>query len=106
VFVAAGDLTGKGTADIIVGQGPGGTPQVQVFSGVDFTLQGSFLAADAGFTSGIRVATATVSGKTVIATGLGQGGSPQVGLFDGATLQSLGTILGLDPNFRGGIFVG
>jgi uncharacterized protein (TIGR03118 family) len=106
VFVAAGDVNGDGLADIIVGQGQGGKPQVQVFSGVDFTLQGSFLAADPGFTGGVRVATATVGGQTVIATGLGQGGGPQVGLFDGATLQSLGTIPGLGPNFRGGIFVG
>jgi uncharacterized protein (TIGR03118 family) len=106
VFVAAGDVNGDGKADIVTGLGAGGKPQVQVFNGADFTSLGTALAADGNFAGGVRVATATVGGRTVIATGLGQGGNPDIGLFDGATLKSLGSIASLDPNFRGGIFVG
>ncbi len=106
VFVAAADVNGDGKADVVTGLGAGGQPQVQVFSGADFSSLGTFQAANPAFTGGVRVATATVGGKAVIVTGLGPGGDPGVGLFDGTTFASLGTIPGLDPNFRGGIFVG
>jgi uncharacterized protein (TIGR03118 family) len=106
VYVAAGDVNGDGKADVIVGQGTGGSNQVQVFSGVDFSSLGSVAAAPSGFAGGIRVATATVSGHIVIATGEGPGGNSDVSLFDGATLTPLGTIPGVDPSFMGGIYVG
>jgi hypothetical protein len=106
IFVAAADTNGDGKADIIVGQGEGGQPQVQVFSGVDFSSLGSFMAADSKFAGGVRVATATVNGKTEIVTGLGPGGDPGIGLWDSSTFASLGTIPAIDPNFRGGVNVG
>jgi uncharacterized protein (TIGR03118 family) len=106
IYVAAADVNGDGKADIITGQGAGGQPQVQVFSGADFSSLGRFLAADSAFAGGVRVATATVNGKIEIVTGLGPDGNPGVGLFDASTFASLGTIPAIEPNFRGGIYVG
>ncbi len=44
VYVAAGDVSGDGTDDLIVGAGPGGGPHVKVFSGSDSS--GSTLPVD------------------------------------------------------------
>jgi hypothetical protein len=56
VRVAAADLDGDGKADIITGAGPGGLPQVKVFSGADGSLLSTFLADAPGYTGGIFVA--------------------------------------------------
>src|SRR5207244_1471724 len=56
VRVAAGDVNGDGTDDIITGAGPGGGPHVKVFSGVDGSLLLSFFAYDARFSGGVFVA--------------------------------------------------
>jgi len=65
VRVAVGDIDGDGTAEIIVGAGPGGGPHVKVFKlGVAFdpatgqvpvTEVASFYAFDPGFTGGVYV---------------------------------------------------
>lgn len=66
VRVATGDVNGDGAPDIIVGRGPGGTPEVRVFDAN--TLQplpgslGSFLAFDADFKGGVMVAAGDVNG--------------------------------------------
>ena len=54
VTVTARDLTGTGTDEVVVGNGPGGQPQVAVFNTAG-TQQNSFLAFDAGFTGGVFV---------------------------------------------------
>src|ERR1043166_3529864 len=86
VRVAAGDVDGDRIADIIVAAGPGGGPQVQVFSGKDQSLLMSFFAYDAGFTGGVYVAAGDINGdgRADIVTGAGSGGGPHVKVFDGA----------------------
>ncbi len=56
VRVAAGDVDGDGTADIVTGTGPGGGPHVKVFDGSTNAEIRSFFAFDPGFTGGIYVA--------------------------------------------------
>src|SRR5581483_11420783 len=86
VRVAAGDVDGDGHADIITAAGPGGAPQVKVFSGANGSLLRSFLAYDTGFTGGVFVAAGDVNGdgKADVITGAGAGGAPLVEAFDGA----------------------
>src|SRR5207253_2327651 len=73
-FVAAGDVDGDGTDDIIVGAGAGAGPHVKVFSGKDNSLLRSFFAYD-GFTGGVRVASGDFNhdGTDDIITGTGPG---------------------------------
>jgi FG-GAP-like repeat len=48
VYVAAGDVTGDGKADIVVGADAGGEPHVKVFDAVTGAEVRSFFAYDAG----------------------------------------------------------
>jgi len=107
VFVAAGDVTGDGRADIITGPGAGGGPLVQVFDGVTGAVVFSLAAYDPAFTGGVRVAAGDVTGdgRAEIITGAGPGGAPQVRVFDGATGDDVASFFAYDPAFTGGIFV-
>ena len=66
VRVAAGDVTGDGKAEIIVGAGPGGSPDVRVFDGVTTALLGSQLAYPVGFAGGVFVATSVPQPRLTI----------------------------------------
>jgi hypothetical protein len=108
VYVAAGDVNGDGKADIITGEGAGGTPQVNVFSGANAALLQSFLAYDPGFTGGVRVGAADLQGNghVDILTANGPGSGPIIRGFGGTTLAVLDNFYAYDPNFQGGVFVG
>jgi serralysin len=108
VFVAAGDVNGDGKADIITGAGAGAAPHVMVFNGATLQVLASYLAYDAGFAGGVRVAVADVNGdgKADIITSPGFGSIPEVKVFDGATfLQKTASYLAYDAGFVGGVFV-
>ena len=107
VNVAAGDVNGDGRADIISGAGPGGGPHVKVFSGDSLQLLQSFLAYDAAFMGGVRVAAGDVNGDGFadIIAGAGPGGGPHVKVFDSHNLNLLHSFFAYEPNFTGGIFV-
>ncbi len=106
VFVAAGDLSGSGKANVIASQGAGGTTDVRVFNGQDGSAVGSFAAENGAFKGGVRVATIRVGGKTRIVTADGPNGGATVSVFDGQTFKLVDSFTAGAPSFRGGLFVG
>ncbi len=89
VRVAAGDVNGDGFSDIITGAGPGGGPNVTVFSGATGAVLNSFFAYSPAFTGGVYVAAGAFGpnplGPDDIVTGPGFGGGPNVVVYDGMT---------------------
>jgi hypothetical protein len=107
VYVAAGDVTGDGKADIVVGADAGGAPHVKVFDAVTGAEVRSFFAYDAGFAGGVRVAAGDVNGDGVadVVTGAGPGGVPQVRVFDGVAGAEVRSFFAASPAFGGGVYV-
>jgi hypothetical protein len=117
-FVAAGDVTGDGLADVVAGGGPGGGPRVLALSGRDL-LAGSlvpaanFFAGDVGNRGGVRVAVKHLDGddRADVVAGAGTGAGSRVTAYAGSTLSVEGTppeLIAFDalPGFAGGVFVG
>jgi hypothetical protein len=82
IFVAAGDLTGDGIAEIVTAADAGGGPHIRVWTGSGADTGVSFFAYPPGFRGGVRVAVGNVGGPGgKIVTGAGPGGGPHVGIF-------------------------
>jgi hypothetical protein len=106
VFVAAGDLTKDGVPDLVVGAGPGGGPQVNVYDGANhFAVAGYQFAYAAGFDGGVRVGVLEAGPVSQILTAAGPGGGPQVNIFDPVKLELLQAFNAYSTNFAGGVFV-
>jgi hypothetical protein len=107
VRVAAGDVDGDGRADVVTAPGPGGGPDVRVFSGATGSLLTSFFAYAPAFTAGVYVAAGDVNGdgQADIVTGAGAGGGPHVQAFSGAGGGLLLSFFAYDPGFTGGVHV-
>lgn len=112
VVVAAADVDGDGTPDVITGAGAGGGPHVKVFSGADGALLLSFFAFESDFKGGVSIAAAdfTGDGKAELVVGAGVGGGPRVRVFDlttgGQIAGPLGSFYAFDPSHRSGANVG
>jgi hypothetical protein len=126
VRVATGNLDGNpNVVDVVAVPGPGGGPLVRVFA-VDTTtgavsLETTFLAFDADFRDGLRVAVGQIDASGVgginvntpdqIVIGADAGGGPRVSVFglqNGTGVQipgPLGNFFAFDPDFRGGVRV-
>jgi hypothetical protein len=99
VSVAGGDVDGDGFADIVTGAGPGGGPQVAVYSGATGALLRGFFAYSISFTGGVYVAAGDINGdgKADIITGAGAGGGPHVEAFSGPTGRLLTSFMASPP---------
>jgi hypothetical protein len=113
VYVAAGDVTGDGKADLIITPDEGGGPRVRVFSGDGFGLLADFLGIeDPNFRGGARAAASDVSGDGVadLLVAAGFGGGPRLAGFDGKSLATVPVKLFADffvfeQTLRNGVFV-
>src|SRR5262249_33468867 len=107
VRVAVGDVNGDGTPDIICAAGPGGGPNVIVFSGKDGAELQNLMAFDEHFTGAVNVAAGDVNGDGFadIICGADAGGGPNVTVFSGNDGAPLLSFFAFDPSFAGGVRV-
>jgi hypothetical protein len=107
VSVAAGDIDGDGRADIITGAGPGGLPQVRIFSGTDLHELYSVVPYNTTFRGGVNVAAGDVDGdgRTDIVIGAGPGGGPQLMVLSGVDRHVIASFFAYDSTFHGGVSV-
>ncbi|OWK37752.1 beta strand repeat-containing protein [Fimbriiglobus ruber] len=125
VYVAAGDVNGDGSADLIFGGGDGGAPHVLVLDGRTLVTDGVtqaetdplanfFVNSDTTSRGGIRVAAkATVGSEDAsVVVGSGAGLTSQVRVYPGSTLTPSGeppVSQTLDPfgeTLADGVYVG
>lgn len=108
VSVGAGDVNADGKAYVVAGAGPGGGPNVAIFSGANAVLLQSYFAFNAVFSGGVFVATGDINhdGKADIIAGTGAGGGPNVAVFSGSNGALLQSFFAFDPAFTGGVRVG
>jgi hypothetical protein len=108
VVTALGDVNHDGIIDLITGPGPGGGPNIKVFSGVDFsTVLYDFFAFETNFSGGVTVASADINGDGYadILVGAGPGGGPRIQIFSGFDKSPLYDFFAFEPTFSGGVTI-
>jgi hypothetical protein len=111
VRVAAGDVDGDGSADVITGAGAGGGPHVRIFSGQNLPqVLNEFFAFNDNVTGGIFVAATDTNGDGLAEILVGTGPGPERP-GEIRVLSRLGEIIQpstiiFNAHFRSGIHVG
>jgi hypothetical protein len=101
-FVAVGDVTGEGFAEVAFGGGPGGAPRVRLFDGAALLAAGgfgnldevpaaqlaNFFAGDAALRGGVRLALrdADGGGRADLLAGSGEGEPSRVRVYTAGNL--------------------
>jgi hypothetical protein len=109
--IACGDVDGDGRGAVVLGSDGAGEPEVRVYtwSGTELLESSRFLAYDAQFTGGVRVALSDIDGdgRSEIITAPGPGGAPLVRIFtvsDGVAREVM-AFHAYDSAFIGGLFI-
>jgi hypothetical protein len=111
VTLAVGNVDGTTHADVIVGAGPGGGPQVGVFDGASLAAgqvvqTANIMALPAGFRGGVQVLVArNPGGRATLVVVAGPGGGPQVIFFNSAFFPFV-SFFAFAPFFVGGVDLG
>jgi hypothetical protein len=113
LWVATGDITKNGRAEIITGAEAGGGPHVRVFDGSTGRSMSELYPFPMGFRGGVRVAAHDVNNDGVLDFICAPGPNADVGfrpppvrVLDGRTKQPIGSFQPYEPTFRGGAYVG
>jgi hypothetical protein len=92
---------------IAVGADAGSEPQVTLFDEQSGVVVREFLAYDAAFTGGVKVAVGDIDadGSHDVVTAAGAGGGPHIKVFDGNTGELLLEFFAFQAEFTGGVNV-
>ena len=102
VYVAAGDITGNGRAELVLGAGAGGGPRVKVIDLTNFSVIADFWGiADADFRGGVRPAVGDIDGdgRADLVAAAGETGGPRLAVYDGTSLRDRLSPVRLAPDF-------
>jgi hypothetical protein len=95
VYIAGGDMNGDGLAEVVVGAGPGGGPQVMAFSGAGLLNDqlvplADFFAGDSANRGGVRVAVTDYDGDRRADIITGEATGPRLNIYLAADIPSTG----------------
>jgi len=107
VFIAAGDIDGNGTAEIVTGSGYGGTSIVRVFNLRNLSSNVYIMAYDPAFLGGVRIGLSDRNQDRIldIFTGPGPGGSPHIKVFNGVNLNLIDSYFAGSTNDPFGVYI-
>lgn len=114
IYLAAGDVTGDGVAELLVTPDQGGGPRVRIFNGVGFAVAADFFGInDVNFRGGARAAVGDVNGDGIgdVVVAAGFGGGPRVATYDGKTIGSsspttlFNDFFVFEQTLRNGVFI-